>query len=139
MYKLIIDSLKKMEKDVIKDTTISILDEYLYQYNLLINEKIDLIKEYSLNKWDYEDKVRKKVSQLLSDRIVKHKTKAETIAEEEHKELWEKIRRDSIVIEEIDTFSRKTLNNYHHGKSKLKSDFDMDKQVNNIARFQEWH
>ena len=50
MYKLIIDSLKKMEKDVIKDTTISILDEYLYQYNLLINEKIDLIKEYSLNK-----------------------------------------------------------------------------------------
>lgn len=133
----IINVLKNMEEEVIKKTTLELLDEYLYQINLLSNDFFDLEEKHNRKKDEYNTWITDRIHELLSTEEEKHKTKAEEKAKHELKDLKEEVNELSYDVDKVKWFLRKSERNYHHWRSKLMKEYDMGVQVNQMNKVNE--
>lgn len=126
--------MKTLEKEVICNTTLENLDEYLYQINLLHDELVQARSEYweqkKQHEVDYESRVKELLDQEDENWKKPSKTSCETAVKVEMSGTIIRLDQMKTDLENLESHYKLGFTNYHHWKSKLKWDFDIDKQVN---------
>lgn len=128
--------IKEMREDVLKNTTLPILDEYLYQINLYLDYLQDCRNDWNNKNQDYNLKFETRVKELMETENDKwklnSKTASETIAWLDYNDLLQEVKEAKREMENAETEYKQAIINYHHWKAKLKWDFEIDVQANDF-------
>tara|TARA_R100000697_G_scaffold121870_1_gene150009 strand:- start:741 stop:1145 length:405 start_codon:yes stop_codon:yes gene_type:complete len=125
--------LEQLTEKVIKEPTIEILDDYLYAYNLALQDFHTMRIKYIASKANHEEAYELKVKSLMEIKDEKgksmSKTAAETIAKTEMSDTVKELKVTKITVESVDQVLKLKMTIYHHAKSKMKGDLEMDKEA----------
>lgn len=132
-----LENLKIMREQVIKNTTLDVLNEYLYIINIFQDEVNSLRKLCNEKSQEYDKLFNQRVKELIETPDEKwkfmSKTAAETHAMLEHNPLLQEVKGLKRDLENAEADLKLVIINYHHWKSVLKGEFNMDVQVNDFA------